>query len=221
MIKKLFIRRRENYNDVETIEGLQQRSRQMEEWFYIKMKRYYDDKFNEVFFDKDRKQEIFQTAFLKLWTEIDNRRICLKDGIVCRQQRDGTYKPMSCNLQTFMMAFAKNEYRELMRSVKEEYVADLYDDSETATQAILEFNSEADMEEQKRRIVDECILRMSPGCVEILTLFYYEHKSLDEIIELRKEKNTSKNGLKTAKNKCMNTLKERVGAEMTRFHIAI
>ena len=65
-------------------------------------------------------------------------------------------------------------------------------------------------DEMKSRIVDECIQLMSPACIDIITQFYYHGKSLDEIMVTRGGKNSSKDGLKTAKNKCMNTLRERV-----------
>ena len=203
-----FARRQHTYTDLEVVEGLQSRDRAMEEWFYHKARRYFDDSFNEVFFDKDRKQEIFQAAFLKLWMEMDNRRIRVADGRVCRLQGDGTCRPMTCALTTFLMAFAKTEYRELVRSMKEDPYAELYDDASRAETMVTAFDE--DEEEMRNRIVDECIQTMSPTCIEILTLFYYQQKSLDEILEIRHEHNASKNGLKTAKNKCMNTLRERV-----------
>lgn len=172
-----------------------------------------------MFFDKDRKQEIFQAAFLKLWMEIDNHRIRVVDGLVCRQQADGSIKAMTCSLTTFLMAFARTEYRELVRSTREEPVAELFDDASRADAPVTTFDQEEDAEELKNRIVDECIQGMSPACVEILTLFYYQGKCLDEILEIRKERNSSKNGLKTAKNKCMNTLRERVAAQFVRFKV--
>ena len=215
-------RRQRDFSDREAVEGLQQHNRHMEDAFYMKVRRYFDEKFNDVFFDKDRKQEIFQSAFLKLWMEIDNRKIQVADGQICRQQRDGEYRPMTCSLTTFLMAFAKNEYRELVRSTKEEYAAEIFDRlNENAETGKSPLEDACHEEEQKMRIVDECIQQLSPRCVEVLTLFYYEQKSLDEIMELRKDKNVSKNGLKTSKNKCMNTLRERVQEEMKRYHIAV
>ncbi len=214
-------RRQREYDDKEIVDSLQRHDRQMEDWFYKKARQYFDEKFNQVFFDKDRKQEIFQASFLKLWMEIDNRRICVMDDAVSRQQKDGMYKPMTCSLTTFIMAIAKNENREIQRSVKEEYVADLYDNLQSSEPVQAVFETEESMEEQKRRIIDDCIQQLSPRCVEVLTLFYYEQKTLDEILEIRKEKNVSKNGLKTAKNKCMTTLKLRVASEMSRYKLAV
>lgn len=219
MIKELFNSKKQSYSDMQVVEGLQKRDKRMEEWFYRTAKRYFDDCFNQVFFDQDKKQEIFQSAFLKLWMEIDNKRISILGQKMCRQQRNGEYIPMTCSLTTFLIAFARTEYRELVRNTREEYYDELFQVAENADVQAHVFDKAEDVEEQKNRIVDECINILSPRCTEILTLFYYKGMSLDEIMEQRADKNTSKNGLKTAKNKCMNTLKERIAAEFERLNL--
>ena len=216
---KLFSRRQADYTDVEVVEGLQRHDRRMEEWFFRKAGRYFDDHFRDVFFDQDRRQEIFQNTFLKLWMEIDNRRISVCDECVCRRQDDGSYRKMTCQLTTFLMAFARTEYREMVRSLREDPYADVFEHLQQAEQTTAP-PGEEDAEETKIRIVDECINQLPPRCAEILTLFYYKGMSLDEILEMRKE-NTSKNGLKTAKNKCMNTLKERITETYEKYHLSI
>ena len=219
MIKDLFGKKKATWTDLQVVEGLQQRDRHAEEWFYHAAHRYFDQHFGEVFFDPDRRQEIFQTAFLKLWTEISNRRISVREQQVCRQQRNGEYCPMTCSLTTFLMAFAKTEYRELVRNTQRDAYANLLDDERKAYQCVVPTNFDENPEEQKDRIIDECIGELPPRCAEILTLFYYKGMSLDEIMEARAEKNQSKNGLKTAKNKCMNTLRERITAEFRRYNL--
>lgn len=215
---RLFPRKKLRYTDTEVVEGVQQQDHAVEEWFYYTARSYFNDKFNELFFDKDMKSEIFQASFLKIWTEIDNGTIHVSAGKVCRKNRQGQSCAMTCSLTTFLMAFAKNEYRELLRSVNgvsfDEVQATL---AEAETVAACEDNVDA----LKRRIVDDCIGRISHSCREILTLFYYQQRSLDEILEIRKEQHTSKNGLKTAKNKCMNTLRGHIEAEFARYDICI
>lgn len=219
MIKNLFGKRKSLWSDEQVVEGLQRRDRKAEEWFYHAAKRYFDDHFSEVFFDLDRRQEIFQTAFLKLWTEISNRRICLREEKIWRQQRNGEYKPMTCTLTTFLMAFARNEYREVVRNTQHEVYDPLLDDGRRADPEAVIIEQGENPEELKNRIVDDCIGELSPRCAEILTLFYYKGMSLDDIMEARGDKSQSKNGLKTAKNKCMNTLKERIETEFKRYHL--
>lgn len=210
---------KKQYTDIEVVTGMQGKDGAVERWFYETARKYFDGCFNEVFFDKDHQQEIFQCAFIKLWTEIENARIKVVDGRVCRQQRNGVYEPMSCSLNTFLIAFARTEYRELVRNVRESYYDEFYDSADNSELFVAVFDSDSEIEEQKVRIVDECIQQLSPSCVEILTLFYYKGMSLDEIMEARGECNSSKNGLKTAKNKCLNTLKARVGDEFMRSNL--
>lgn len=207
------------YGDIEVVEGLQRREAKVEEWFYRAAKRYFDSSFNDIFFDKDSRQEIFQTSFIKLWTEIENGRIRVVDGAVCRQQHSGTYEPMTCSLTTFLMAFARTEFRELVRDVKESGWNEVYDPAVHDKLFAIEGECD-DVDEMKTRIVDECIARMSPSCVEILTMFYYKGMGLDEILAARGE-NTSKDGLKTAKNKCLKNLKEKVTNEFLNCNINV
>lgn len=193
--------------DPEIIEGLQSHNRKAEKCFFDMAYRYFNAHFNQLFFDGDSKQEVFQTAIIKLWTEIENRTITEIDGMVCRRQKDGRYHPMTASLNTFMMAFAKNEFRELLRNHKDDNFEDV---ANSGGAAVLAADEESGDEELKISIIDECILAMSPNCRELITLFYHQNKSLDDIMQIRESQNTSKDGLKTAKNKCMVSLRKRV-----------
>lgn len=219
-MKTIRLLRKKGYTDKEIITGLQQCERGVEDWTYTHMRAYFNEHFNEVFFDKDRKQEIFQTAFLKVWTEIHDKKITIRDGVVARQQRTGEYQPMTCSLTTFLMAFARNEYREVLRNIREDDYEDFFDDTHGGVVSTT-FDGEAEEQEMKCRIVDDCILSMSPRCAEILTLFYYENKSLDEIMEVRGDKNSSKNGLKTAKNKCLTTLRAKIAEAYRMYNLNV
>lgn len=206
-----------NYTDQDVVKELQCRNRRVEEWFYRQAKSYFMAKFNEVFFDQDRKQEIFQESFLRLWTDIADGTIGVADGVVCRQRADGVFKPMTCSLTTFLMAIARNEYREVLRNSREVLLAEFFEDANGAEVLVTAWNSKDDEEQMKNRIVNRCIQCMSPSCVDILTLSLCEEKSLDEIMAIRQ--NSSKDGLKSAKHKCMNTLRERITSEFKRYHL--
>lgn len=199
-------------SDTDIILGLQAHNSRVEKYFFESTKRYFEIHFNQLFFDKDSKEEIYQSAFIKLWTEIENKTIRIADGKICRKQKDGSLNEMTASLTTFLMAFAKNEFRELLRNHKDDDFESLANSSGECHNLIVETNEE----EKMYQLIDECILSMSPNCVEILTLFYYQKKSLDEIMIIRGEKNSSKDGLKTAKNKCMTTLKKRVDQQLKR-----
>ena len=55
---------------------------------------------------------------------------------------------------------------------------------------------------------------------EILTLFYFKKKSLDEILAIRQE-NSTKDGLKTAKSKCMRQLEGRIIETFKEYNISL
>lgn len=219
MHKLLDIHINRNYSDEEIVTGLQTRKRHVEEWFYKHAKTYFMDKFNDVFFDQEQKETIFQESFVRLWTQIEDKKIFVKENRSWRLQRNGFAQPMTCSLNTFLFAIAKNEYRELVRSNKIVFVEDYFDKADNNCIELPQM--EEDEKDMKNRIVDECIQMMPPRCLEILTLFYVKGKSLDEILEIRKDKNTSKVGLKSAKYKCMNALRERVTKMFDQLNIKI
>ncbi len=208
-----------NYSDEEVVTGLQARKRHVEEWFYKHAKTYFMDKFNDVFFDQEQKETIFQESFVRLWTQIEDKKIFVKENRIWRLQRNSFAQPMTCSLNTFLFAIAKNEYRELVRSNKIVFVEDYFDKADNNCIELPQM--EEDEKDVKNWIVDECIQMMPPRCLEILTLFYIKGKSLDEILEIRKDKNTSKVGLKSAKYKCMNALRERVTKMFDQLNIKI
>lgn len=219
MHKLLDIHINRNYSDEEIVTGLQARKRHVEEWFYKHAKTYFMDKFNDVFFDQEQKETIFQESFVRLWTQIEDKKIFVKENRIWRLQRNSFAQPMTCSLNTFLFAIAKNEYRELVRSNKIVFVEDYFDKADNNCIELPQI--EEDEKDVKNRIVDECIQMMPPRCLEILTLFYVKGKSLDEILEIRKDKNTSKVGLKSAKYKCMNALRERVTKMFDQLNIKI
>ena len=104
-----------------------------------------------------------------------------------------------------------------LASNKLDCYAEIYDTPEQAE--VQQMYGDENDEETRNRIVDDCIQRISPRCAEILTMFYYEEKTLDEILAARHETNSSKNGLKTAKNKCMNTLRSLCNEEFRKYNI--
>lgn len=194
-------------SDKDIIIGLQKHNPRIEKYFFDSTYQYFDIHFTQFFFDPDSKQEVFQAAIIKLWTEIENKTIKIIDNTICRRQKSGEYCEMTASINTFLMAFAKNEFRELLRNRNDDKFDDVVNSPGRCIDIIDEF---ADEDDDKIQIIDECILSMSPNCIEIITMFYYQKKSLDEIMLIRGAQNSSKDGLKTAKNKCMVTLRKRV-----------
>ena len=65
-------------------------------------------------------------------------------------------------------------------------------------------------------IISDCIGHMTERCREILTLFYYHEKSLDDIL-MEVPTYKSKNALKTEKYKCIKNLRKSAGEIYRRF----
>ena len=196
--------------NTEVIREIQRRNERITETFYNECKKYFMSSYKAVFTREDIKEDIFQQSFVKLWTEIETGRIFLDENDnIQRRDRRGNIRSLTCNLKTFLIDIAKNDYRDWLRNDRIE----LEDEFESfahmieVRSAVIPEESSESLQEQ---IVANCVLDLPPRCKEILTMFYYNNMSLDEIMHARGEKNASKNGLKTGKYKCMETLKGKV-----------
>jgi len=212
----MFGRRKNNIEydltDMEIIEGLQHKNPVAEKTFYLSCQRYFKNRCAGVFDCKGGAQDdedLFQDSFLKLWQEIQARRIYIRDNYAWRTDRTGNNRKMSASLKTYLMAIAKYKNYELLRE-KEIYGSEIANAAE-------EIDEEPD-ENTSEWIVGQCVNGLPQRCKEILTLFYYEGKTLDEILAIRQE-NQSKDGLKTGKSKCMKTLKERIIAKFKEYNL--
>ena len=206
--------------DVAVIREIQRRNERITEKFYNECRKYFISSYRAVFSREDIKEDIFHQSFVKLWTEIETRRIFLDESDnILRRDRRGNIRNLTCNLKTFLIDIAKNDYRDWLRNDRFE----LEDEFESfahmieVQSAIIPNESSESLQEQ---IVANCVFDLPPRCKEILTMFYYDDMSLDEIIQARGEKNTSKNGLKTGKYKCMETLKSKVKDMYNKYNLS-
>ncbi len=198
--------------DAEVIDGIQSNNAVIEKEFYLSCKSYFIDRRMGVLDFKGGAQEemdLFQDSFLKLWQEIQTRRIHIRDNYAWRTDKSGNNRKMSASLKTYLMAIAKYKNYELIRE-EDIYVQEQTNISDRADDEPEEFTREW--------IVEQCVNGLPQRCKEILTLFYYDGKSLDEILALRRE-NQSKDGLKTGKSKCMKTLKEKITEQFNRYNL--
>lgn len=204
------IGKKKTWSDAEFVTEIQKRNNRVTEAFYHECKKYFMSSYKAVFSREDMKEDIFQQSFVKLWTEIETRKIFLgEDNGIYRYDRYGKIRILVCNLKTFLIDIAKNEYRDWLRNDR----LTLQDDFESfahmmEVQLAVRPNDSPDL--LKEQIVACCVSELPPRCKDILTMFYYKEMTLDEIIIARGEKNVSKNGLKTGKYKCMEALKTRV-----------
>lgn len=205
--------------DSQIIREIQKRNERVTESFYNECKKYFMSSYKAVFSKDDIKEDVFQQSFVKLWTEIETHKIFLdmNDNIL-RIDRRGNIRCLTCNLKTFLIDIAKNDYRDWLRNDRLE----LKDEFESFAHmveirsAIMPNDSSESLQEQ---IIANCVFELPPRCKEILTMFYYNNMTLDEIILARGEKNTSKNGLKTSKYKCMENLKGKVKEMYNKYNL--
>lgn len=202
--------KRKSKTDAEYVRLIQDKHDKVTEEFYHLARRYFKNSYRSVFSRMDLMEDIFQQSFVKLWTEIETGKIFVGENKeLFRYDRNGNIRKLTCSLNTFLIDIAKNDYRSWLRNDR----LTLEDDFESFAH-MEEVKSvvwgEDSAETLREQIVNSCILELPPRCKEILTMFYYQGMTLDEIIIARGEKNISKNGLKTSKYKCMESLKAKV-----------
>ena len=194
----LDIIKQKTYSDVEYVEGIFNGNPKMERAMFKHCWDYFGDYYKRVFFvGDDMKDEIFQESFLQLWNNIKNKKIYVENGIL----KGNKGEPFKGKLTTYFMSIAILKYKEVVRKNPFELEINEFAGSDECNIFMDEKDEKAIMLE----CIEECLSNMSERCYQILSKFYYEMKSLDEIL---KELTTfiSKDALKTAKYKCMEKL---------------
>jgi DNA-directed RNA polymerase specialized sigma24 family protein len=207
------ILRKLTLSDIEVVRGFQNEDANIESDFYKSCYRYFHETYPGVLsFKSDivELEDLFQDSFLILWDEIRTRKIHVRDNLLCRFDTSGESRRMTASLKTYLMSIAKYKNFEVLRE------ADIYVDEKALTQDIA-FEEEAPGRSIED-IVSLMVNAMPLRCKEILTLFYYEEKTLDEILSIRKE-NVSKDGLKSSKSKCLTKLKEQIATELSKYQL--
>lgn len=193
------------YSDVAYVEGVFRHDPIMERALHYHCKQYFDKNYKGIFFiGNENKDEIFQEAFITLWEKIMNKKIYVEDGELKGKGGD----VFSGKLTTFFMSIARLKYLEwarenLHRNTDEE------EERHRRKQEMKLFKTQLYDSDDKTllAIIADCISKMPKQCNQILTMFYYEKKTLDDIMmELKTFE--SKNALKTRKYKCMEELRK-------------
>ena len=206
-----------SWTDIEMVEAVCRHDNRALERYYRDCKHYFVSHAGALFMSDTVIDDIFQESMIHLWREIETHRIEVRDGVLCRWS-EGEPRPMTSTLRTFLMAVAKRKHWEQLRRQSALLLTD--DDNVLEHSRYGELFVADSPDEQRERIVADAVLAMSDRCRQILTLFYYEHRTLVEILELRSE-NTSKVGLKTSKYKCMQRLRQTLTELFRRQHISI
>ena len=193
------------YSDAEVVEAYRSGDKKVQQYWY--------DKCRSHFFMRCAQykglgdyvcDELFQDSFILLWEKMESGQVYLLDGVVHAASRKGDSEVP--DLVRYFLGIVGNKYLELLHSGR--FVTEYNELTGDSGEGFFEeLYWDEDPEVEKDRIVSQCLLALPKSCLEILTLFYYERKSLEEILAARPENNTY-NGLKTRKSKCISNLKK-------------
>lgn len=164
------------------------------------------------------KVDIFQDSFSELWLELTEGDIYISNNNeICHKiWKTGETRKLECSLLTYFMSIAKNIYLAKFATRREISMTDWQsmrensdDNSNEDFYSLKIAKDTVPTNNLKDEVVGNSVDSMSTRCRQILTLFYWEALSLDEILEKIDDIST-KDALKTKKSKCMLTLEERV-----------
>lgn len=206
-----------DYSDVEYVEGMSKHNPFIERALNYHCKKYFDFNYKSVFFkelNNEDKDDIFQESFIAFWENILAGKLYVETGTLF----GGKGQPFSGRLTTYFMSIAKYKYYEWVRSNASNNTTDIEEMGmkQLFHELFDDDDDDAVIKDKKLSIISDCISHMSERCRQILTLFYYEMKTLDDIM---KEITTfiSKDALKTAKYKCTENLRESANAIYDRY----
>lgn len=203
----IFEFRRKAYTDIQIVEAYQTGDKKIQQFWYDKCRSQFGKGTSNYggLTDYDR-DDLFQDSFIILWEKMESHQIYILNGSIHVSSKKG-----DCEIPDmlgYFMRIVKNKYLEMFYGGK--YVMSLNDVVTSSNEDFFaELYWDEDPDVEKDRIVSQCLLSLPKSCLEILTMFYYEKKSLEQILEERPE-NNSYDGLKSRKSKCMINLKKRI-----------
>lgn len=203
----IFEFRRKSYTDIQIVDAYQNGDKKIQQFWYDKCRSQFGKGTSNYggLTDYDR-DDLFQDSFIIFWEKMESHQIYIHEGMVHVTSKKGD--SIIPDMLGYFMRIVKNKYLEMFHSGK--YVIPI---NEVVTSSNDDFFEELywdeDPDVEKDRIVSQCLLSLPRSCLEILTMFYYEKKSLEQILEERPE-NNSYDGLKSRKSKCMTNLKKRI-----------
>lgn len=203
----IFEFRRKSYTDIQIVEAYQTGDKKIQQFWYDKCRSQFGKgTSNYAGMTEYDREDLFQDSFIILWEKMEYRQIYILDGTIHVTSKKGDSEIP--DMLGYFMRIVKNKYLEMFHSGK--YVMPLNDVVTSSNEDFFaELYWDEDPDVEKDRIVSQCLLSLPKSCLEILTMFYYEKKSLEQILDERPE-NNSYDGLKSRKSKCMTNLKKRI-----------
>lgn len=211
------------YSDVEYVYGVSKRNPVMERALHYHCKKYFDCSYKKVFFGDNNsmnlsveaKQIIFQNAFVTLWENIMAEKISVENGVLLGKDK----QPFSGKLTTYFMRIAYNKYHEWLRSLHPEEVG--LEGLEPSVEGHGDDGDHPDDEDdnptrkKKIEIYSDLLSQMKERQRQIITMFYGEGKTLEEIRKEFGYKNT--NTVKNLKCRYFGKLQESANTNYEKY----
>ena len=135
-------------------------------------------------------KDIYQEAFITVWTNVKNDKFTPKNDTA---------------LQGYLYKIAKNKWLDVLRSKSFKNSKPL--NYETLAFIEDENDEEIEINSNKLKLAMEAFKNLGQPCKQLLSVFYFEKKSLKEIaLELKIEETTARN----KKYRCMEKLRAKV-----------
>lgn len=152
--------------------------------------------------------DLFHESFEALWSSIDSGAIFVEGSGVKALRSDGITNPINDLTGAYFAGIVRFKFLEYCR--RHDRIA-VFDDKALPEAVDLppDETIDDDIDTIKDRLTLISLNSLAKSCIEILTKFYHESKSLQEILAERPE-NNSYDGLKSQKAKCLKTLKEKI-----------
>jgi len=172
----------------------------------VRFHKFYDsnmDKFVLFFmktYKRDRSycEDLYADSVTMMWEQIMRGKIFVEDSQVFCRTRLNTVQKIECSLATYVMGVGKISMLERIRksgkTVSDESLYAKLWESGIDSADILDFT-------ERDQLIHKALSELTPTCMEILTLFYWNEESGKEIA--RKTGLKNEDSVKTQKLKCM------------------
>ena len=139
---------------------------------------------------KDQAKDTYQEAFITVWQNVKNNKFIPKNDTA---------------ITGYLFTIAKNKWMDYLRSAKYKKTDTLSDFKSSNYLYVETHNSNYDKDEEKLKKIMIALKLLKEPCQKLLSIFYFEKKSLKIIA---KELNIEEASARNKKYRCMEKLRE-------------
>lgn len=178
-----------------TLDDLKQGSEQAFKQVYLENREKFINFARRYSLSEDELTEVYQDTYIAFYDNIMNGKI----------------KTFTCSISTYLFSIGKylifQKVKTSQKTVNPDYDLQIVRDNEVDVDTLDIENDELTEEQQ---LLKANFGTLGKQCQELLTLFYYRGYTIKDILELGNY--NSENVVKSAKSRCLKTLKERIKA---------